>query len=189
MIRNNKLVWTLALILGLGASSAWAGAGVSIVAGASMGMPKFTPEQPTISGKIAVPTAGVLADFGGKVGLEVGALYTTDSFGSDLVKNTVKGIQFPVQVKFNLAPMINVGVGGFYAIAMDSCAEIGGVSVCSDPAESGNYGAMGSIGLNLGSFVASVRYLHGLKDLDPGAGETKMAGLQALVGYRFGFGR
>jgi len=151
-----------------------------------------------------------------EVMFEIGALYLTREYGSsggsisgvatDSTTTTQHVIQFPVQLKFRLLPMLHIGVGGYLSEGVGSIDSQDSTnpsqSNSSESYSSANikktdYGLLGSVGLSLPltmttHFIVEGRYAYGLANVyaDPNStGLTiKNRDIQILAGFTFALG-
>lgn len=104
-------------------------------------------------------------------GLELDALYARNETNAF----SYSSVQVPVQLRFQLIPVLNIGVGGYYAYATDEF--IGH--------KRSDAGAVGSVRLNLPlsqvNLFVEGRYLYGLMDQFD-VGDAKTRAIQALLG-------
>jgi hypothetical protein len=90
---------------------------------------------------------------------------------------------FPFNFKYLVAKQLALGLGGYYELWSQSGLETMG------------YGAMASAVLDLPimpgfGWIIDLRYLYGLRDMDPQAGEKALfMDVVAFTGLRLGFGR
>lgn len=159
--------WKLALattVLSLGlAGQAQAMVGVGLKGG--LGMSKSSGGSGSSYGMGYL--GGLSFDFGmGPITLGADVLYAARTFGATGGSVKLNQVHVPVQAKFNLAPMVFLSAGGYYAMALsDGFAN--------------DYGAVGGLGVSFGGITVEGRYNRSFGDLD---GSTH---LEALVGYRF----
>lgn len=170
----------LALALFAGASSAQAQTNFSLV---GVGNLASFSNGSTSSDRTLGVGGGALLEFQSSpsFGLEFGVLYNPRVQG-DVVKYTANTVQVPVALRFHLSNYVSLGVGGYYASYLQNR------SYGSDS----DYGALGSLGIYMPigamtKFIIDGRYIYGLKDQNPGFGETKSRDIQILAGLRFGF--
>jgi Outer membrane protein beta-barrel domain len=138
--------------------------------------------------------------------LEVGALYlprtiTASDNSGDSLNTTFNTLQVPVVLRLSPAPILSLGVGGYFAEGLGSVSQTatsGGVSQTSTESYSAanwsatDFGLLGSI--RLGAPVAPLvklfvdgRYVMGLKNLDTTNDTTTHAkDIQILAGVSFG---
>ncbi len=144
----------------------------------------------------------------GGLGLEIGAGIV--SIGADILfaqrgdfqviqSREWKTILVPVQAKFALIPLLNIGLGGYFSTGIGSVTsknalgvETGSASFDAASLSKSDYGAVASVGLSLPLGVTTLsvegRYLYGLKNIlanATGDASTKMSAFDMLVGFTF----
>lgn len=128
------------------------------------------------------------------ISLEVGGIYASKK--ADINESTILGpatgsvsakyIQVPADLRFWLAPMLSIGVGGYWEH---------GVSGDFSSTKKNDTGLLGSVALRfpLGmsgtKFLVDGRYYYGLSNIDNSGTDTeKYRDIQVLVGFAFPLG-
>lgn len=135
------------------------------------------------------------------VTVDFGLHYMMRKFSDTTTSYGLNYLQVPVVARYWIIPMVNVGVGGYYALGMGdlTATPTGGTSVSVPLAtagiNSGDFGAIFSVGgkMPVGTFnlVANVNYLMGLRNLTASTVATapsmKWSGLEFQAGASMEF--
>lgn len=142
---------------------------------------------------------GLSADFGaGFVGVGVDVIYATRGQFLVVANSTWKELLIPVQAKFALLPFLDIGVGGFYSMALSDITveTVLGSSTTTTFDAAGlsgsDYGLVAGVGLGIPLGITTLtleaRYLMGLANrLNNATGEAgaKSKAFDILVGITF----
>jgi hypothetical protein len=183
---------------------------LSVVGAGNLSKPKLSPIEviPAAQAKFGIGGGALLEfPFTPVFGVEIGGLYVPRKY--DIGSNqagyvrSLNGLEIPVTLKFRLLPVLNVGVGGFYRMAMGDvkyttpAGASGSETYDSAGLDKSDMGFHGTLGFDMPvgpmmGFVVDGRYQVGIQDqLKPAqTGSTyKFSGIQVLAGLRFTLGR
>ncbi len=199
----NKIFLLSALLTVLAVPSAYAGVKFSVFGvGTDSNLKDGTLSATQTDTAVLSYGGGAQLEFplGPRLGLEIGGVYLPRTFkfadsSIPLSFNiTLNYVQIPVQFRIWLSRIMNIGLGGYYAVGTGT--SVGGVSgnFSDFNYKTSDYGVLGSVGFNfpLGSSVGLLvegRYALGLADIQSTpnpAGTTKWSDIQGIVGLRFG---
>ncbi len=185
---------------------------LTVLGGLSRSTPDVTPVTLTYKARNSYAGGALLGlRYKRFFGIETGAIYANNKFGSDLANvdgvsvsgdTSFNSIQIPLLLRFTVLPLISFGVGGYYSMGIGQVSEtlsVGGApaaTATSTYADAGlktsDYGFLGDVRIRLPliptfGFILDFRYLYGFGNLSAdAAAKIYLTDMQAFAGLQFG---
>jgi hypothetical protein len=178
MMKITKVLSVFAILIAAGIlNTAAARADWGVLGGATI----FNPSNITNNSNTGF-AGGIFIRSGGTIGpsLEVDALYDGRSLGG----TTLKTLQVPAFIRLYFLPLMNIGLGAYYAQGIGSDDSNAGL-------KSSDFGLDGSLQVRIPltgmtHFIIDARYLYGLTDIVK-VGDSKTREVNILGGFSFGY--